>query len=184
MTFIPDGKGDGVKTFGPEDVFDYMYAVFHSPTYRSRYAEFLKIDFPRLPLTSNAELFRELCAVGSELVGLHLLKQHPPLNTTFPIKGDNAVENVRYTAPGEGGSEQGRVWINREQYFEGVPPELWNFHVGGYQVCQKWLKDRKGRKLTYDDLTHYQYILSALHETIRLMTEIDTAIEAHGGWPL
>lgn len=76
------------------------------------------------------------------------------------------------------------MWINREQYFEGVPSEVWNFYVGGYQVCQKWLKDRKGRKLTYDDLTHYQHIASALNETIRLMSEIDAAIEAHGGWPM
>lgn len=184
MKFAVDGKGDLKRAFGPEDVFDYMYAVFHSPTYRSRYAQFLKIDFPRLPLTSNAELFRKLCALGSELVGLHLIEQHAPAITTYPVAGDNAVENVRYTAPGEGGSEQGRVWINREQYFEGVPPEVWNFYVGGYQVCQKWLKDRKGRKLTYPDLTRYQRIVSALNETIRLMSEIDTVIEEHGGWPI
>jgi hypothetical protein len=107
-----------------------------------------------------------------------------PTITTYPVAGENKVDKVRYTAPGEGGSDIGRVWINREQYFEGVPPEVWNFHVGGYQVCQKWLKDRKGRKLTYDDLTHYQHIVSALDETIRLMSEIDAAIEAHGGWPI
>ncbi len=107
-----------------------------------------------------------------------------PTITTYPVAGENKVGKVRYTAPGEGGSDIGRVWINREQYFEGVPPEVWNFHVGGYQVCQKWLKDRKGRKLTYDDLTHYQHIVSALDETIRLMSEIDAAIEAHGGWPI
>ena len=177
-------KGNLTRTFGPEDVFDYMYAVFHSPTYRSRYAEFLKIDFPRLPLTSNVELFRELCALGSELVALHLMESHAPAITTYPVAGANEVEKVRYTAPGEVGSEQGRVWINREQYFEGVPPELWNFHVGGYQVLQKWLKDRKGRKLTYDELTHYQHIVSALNETIHLMGEIDADIEEHGGWPI
>jgi predicted helicase len=178
------GKGDLEETCGPEDIFDYMYAVFHSPTYRSRYAEFLKSDFPRLPLTSDAELFRSLCAFGSELVTLHLMEKHAPAITTYPITGANEVDKVRYTAPGDAGSEQGRVWINREQYFEGVPPEVWNFHVGGYQVCQKWLKDRKGRKLAYDDLTHYQHIVSALNETIRLMAEIDATIEEHGGWPI
>ena len=155
MKFIPDGKGDRVETFGPEDVFDYMYAVFHSPTYRSRYAEFLKIDFPRLPLTSNAELFRALCSMGSELVGLHLMERHAQAVAGYPVAGDNMVEAVRYTEPGQG-ADKGRVWINREQYFEGVEPEVWNFHVGGYQVCQKWLKDRKGRRLTYNDLTHYR----------------------------
>jgi predicted helicase len=184
MEFIPDGKGDCVKTFGPEDVFDYMYAILHSPTYRSRYAQFLKIDFLRLPLTSNVELFRGLCRLGSVLVWLHSMDRYAQPITSYPVAGDNEVGKVRYTAPGEGGSEQGRVWINREQYFEGVPPEVWKFHVGGYQVCQKWLKDRKGRKLTYDDLTHYQHIVSALSETIRLMTEIDVAIDGHGTWPI
>ncbi|MEK6336327.1 MAG: type ISP restriction/modification enzyme, partial [Acidobacteriota bacterium] len=185
MGFITEEKGDLVKTFGPEDVFGYIYAVLHSPTYRSRYAEFLKIDFPRLPLTSNAELFRGLCRLGSVLVELHLMERSTSAAiTTYPVAGANEVVKVRYTAPGEAASEQGRVWINREQYFEGVPPEVWSFHVGGYQVCQKWLKDRKGRKLTYDDLTHYQRIVSALNETIRMMSEIDTAIDAHGGWPI
>lgn len=183
MTFIPDGRGDRLQTFGPEDVFRYMYAVFHSPAYRSRYAEFLKIDFPRLPLTSDAGLFRSLCELGRELVALHLLEKHPAAATRFPIAGDGMVETVRYTEPGQG-SAMGRVWINKTQYFEGVPPEVWAFHVGGYQVCQKWLKDRKGRQLTYDDIIHYQHICAALGETIRLMAEIDRAIDAHGGWPL
>jgi len=183
LTFIPENKGTLIETFGPEDIFHYMYAVFHCPTYRSRYAEFLKIDFPRLPLTSNRDLFRELCHLGGELVGLHLLEKRPTVKTAFPMAGDGLVETVRYTEPGEG-SDQGRVWINTTQYFEGVAPEVWNFHIGGYQVCQKWLKDRKGRQLTYDDITHYQHIVAALGETIRLMAEIDAAIEAHGGWPL
>lgn len=160
-----------------------MYAVFHSPTYRSRYAEFLKIDFPRLPLTSNPELFRSLCALGSELVSLHLMEENAPPVAGFPVKDNNTVEAVRYTEPGQS-ADEGRIWINKEQYFENVPEEVWSFHVGGYQVCQKWLKDRKGRKLSFDDLTHYQRIVAALAETIRLMSEIDAVIEEHGGFPL
>jgi predicted helicase len=183
MDFVEDGKGDLIKNFGPEDVFDYMYAVFHSPTYRSRYAEFLKIDFPRLPLTSNADLFRSLCHPGSELVALHLMEKRARTITGYPIPGNNTVEGVRYTEPGQG-ADTGRVWINKTQYFEGVPPGVWACHVGGYQVCQKWLKDRKGRQLTYDDLTHYRHIVAALSETIRLMAEIDEAIENCGGWPI
>jgi hypothetical protein len=183
LTFVPDGKGDRLKTFGPEDVFNYMYAVFHSPAYRNRYAEFLKIDFPRLPLTSDPGLFRILCDLGGELVSLHLLEKHPAPVTGFPMAGDGTVKAVRYAEPGQG-SGAGRVWINKTQYFEGVPPEIWAFHVGGYQVCQKWLKDRKGRQLTYDDITHYQRIVAALGETIRLMAEIDRIINIHGGWPL
>ena len=183
LSFVPDGRGDRIKTFGPEDVFHYMYAVFHSPAYRTRYAEFLKIDFPRLSLTSDPGLFRNLCELGRGLVALHLLEKHPSPATRFPIAGDGEVEAVRYAEPGQG-NDSGRVWINKTQYFEGVPPDIWAFHVGGYQVCQKWLKDRKGRRLSYDDITHYQRIVAALGETIRLMAEIDRVIEAHGGWPL
>jgi predicted helicase len=178
LQFIADGRGDLKQTYGPEDVFAYLYAVFHSPTYRTRYAEFLKIDFPRLPLTSDVKLFRALCRLGAELVGLHLMEKHAKPITSYPQPGDNTVEQVRYD------EQEQRAWINKEQYFEGVPPEVWEFHVGGYQVCQKWLKDRKGRQLTYDDLTHYQRVVSALAETMRLMNEIDETINAHGGWPI
>jgi predicted helicase len=183
MTWVEDGKGDRQQTFGPEDVFSYLYAVFHSPTYRERYAEFLKIDFPRLPLTSNADLFRALCALGDELVRLHLLEGQIPAMTSYPVKGDDLVDTVQYTPPVPE-KEPGRVWINKTQCFVGVPPEVWEFHVGGYQVCQKWLKDRKGRPLTHAEKEHYQKIITALAETIRLMAAIDEAIEEHGGWPI
>lgn len=178
LNFVADGKGDLKKSFGPEDVFTYLYAIFHAPGYRSRYSEFLKIDFPRLPLTANVELFRDLCRLGDELVGLHLLERAASPLTSYPIEGNNTVEALRYDE-----AEQ-RVYINKTQYFEGVPPEVWAFHVGGYQVCQKWLKDRKERQLTYDDLTHYQCVVAALARTIELMSEIDEAINEHGGWPL
>ncbi len=163
----------------PEDIFHYAYAVFHSPTYRARYAEFLKIDFPRLPLTSNRDLFFRLAALGGDLVTLHLMES-PKLNdliTEFPVKGTDTVEKIQYNDKDE------RVWINPTQYFGGVPAAIWNFHIGGYQVCEKWLKDRKGRKLTYEDTRHYQQIVSALNETIRLMIEIDKVIGQHGDWP-
>lgn len=183
MTWVADGKGDRQQTVGPEDVFSYLYAVFHAPGYRERYAEFLKIDFPRLPLTSNADLFRTLGALGDELVRLHLLEGEIPFITSSPERGSNLVENVRYTDPVPGGAP-GRVYINAAQYFKGVPPEVWAFHIGGYQVCQKWLKDRKGRTLSLDEMEHYQKTVAALSATIRLMDEIDAAIEEHGGWPI
>jgi len=176
LRFIEDGKGELEATFGPEDIFNYAYAVFHSPTYRSRYAEFLKIDFPRLPLTSGVELFKALADKGAELVSLHLMES-PVLNsliTRYPVAGSSEVEKVSYD------DNKQRVYINKTQYFEGVAPEVWEFHIGGYQVCQKWLKDRKGRTLTYDELTHYQKVIVALKETIRLMAEIDELIP---GWP-
>jgi predicted helicase len=183
MAFVADGKGDRVKTFGPEDVFNYIYALLHSPTYRSRYSEFLKGDFPRLPLTSDPELFRALCDLGAQLVALHLMETSAPAITEFPATGNDTVEVVRYTEQSDDG-EPARVWINDKQYFEGVPPEVWHFQVGGYQVANKWLKDRKGRKLTYDEKEHYRQVVAALAATINLMAEIDTAISEHGGWPL
>jgi predicted helicase len=183
MEWLEDGKGDRQQTFGPEDVFSYLYAIFYAPTYRERYAEFLKMDFPRLPLTSNPGLFRALAALGDELVRLHLLEGHLPLTTTYPVKGNDVVETVQYTPPVPD-KEPGRVWINKTQCFAGVQPEVWEFYVGGYQVCQKWLKDRKGRTLTHAEKEHYQKIVTALAETIRLMAAVDEIIEDYGGWPL
>ena len=183
LEFISSGKGDLQKTFGPEDIFSYIYAILHSPTYRSRYAEFLKMDFPRLPLTSHANLFRTLCSLGSQLVTLHLMEKKLNKMSNFNIQGSGTVETVRYTEPGQS-ADQGCVWVNREQYFDGVPLEVWNFHIGGYQVCHKWLKDRKGRTLEYDDINHYQQIVAVLAETIRLMAEIDETIIEYGGWPI
>ena len=199
LRFVPDGRGDKRKTFGPEDIFNYIYAIFHSPTYRIRYAEFLKSDFPRVPLTSDVNLFRFICGLGAQLVALHLLES-PTLTkpiARYPVNGSNLVEKgfPKFLSPGEPEPgtgtplKAGRVYINSSkpqtltdgQYFEGVPPEVWNFHIGGYQVCEKWLKDRRGRTLSYDDLEHYGKIVTALQETIRLMAEIDAAIP---NWPI
>ena len=178
LRFIADGCGDLKTTLGPEDIFHYMYAVFHSPGYRSRYAEFLKIDFPRLPLTSNKKLFRSLCSHGQRLKELHLMEGGITPAATFPETGDNSVDKPRYDEAKQ------RVYINKAQYFGNVPPEVWAFHIGGYQVCQKWLKDRKGRCLSFEDLKHYLEVVAILGETIDLMAKIDAVIEKQGGWPL
>ncbi len=167
------------NTVTPEDVFHYAYAIFHSPTYRERYAEFLKIDFPRLPLTSDVPLFRALAALGEQLTALHLMERVGPNPAAFPVPGSSSVD----AAP-KYDKDARRVFINKTQYFAPVPPEVWAFQIGGYQVCHKWLKDRKGRTLTEGDITHYGSIVAALGETIRLMAEIDAVIEEHGGWPL
>ena len=167
------------KNATPEDIFNYIYAVFHSPAYRSRYAEFLKIDFPRLPLTGSLELFRALAKLGRELTALHLLES-PKLDkpiTAFIGNRNPEVEKATWS--------NNTVWVDKAQStgFKGVPEDVWSFHIGGYQVCAKWLKDRKGRTLNKDDIAHYQKIVVALSETIRLMAEIDKVIDKHGGWP-
>jgi predicted helicase len=164
----------------PEEIFNYAYAVFHSPEYRSRYAEFLKIDFPRLPLTSSIELFRALARLGGDLISLHLMES-PKLDshlTKFKGSRNPQVEKVTWA--------DDTVWLDKAQTtgFAGVPEPVWNFHIGGYQVCEKWLKDRKGRTLSAEDIAHYHKIVVALSETIRLMSEIDSVIETHGGWPI
>ena len=173
------------ETYGkeptPEEIFHYIYAVLYSPTYRTRYEEFLKIDFPRIPLTSDKNLFKTLSRLGSELTSLHLMES-PKLDdliTEFRGGGDNVVAAI-----GKNSYKDGRLEINKTQYFDGMPEEVYNFHIGGYQVCQKWLKDRKGRALAEEDILHYQKIVVALNETIQIMKEIDEAIDGHGGWPI
>ncbi|MCA9176364.1 MAG: hypothetical protein KDB14_17880 [Planctomycetales bacterium] len=163
----------------PEDIFHYAYAVFHSPSYRGRYAEFLKIDFPRLPLTGNLELFRALARLGGELTALHLLKSPKLAQPVTEFVGGRGpeVEKISWL--------RDTVWVDKAQTsgFRGVREDVWNFQIGGYQVCNKWLKDRKGRTLSKDDIAHYEKIVVALSETIRLMQEIDVVIDKHGGWP-
>ena len=198
LRFIPDGKGDLDESFGPEDVFHYIYAVFHAPTYRERYDQFLRADFPRVPLTDDIELFRALVDLGSELTAVHLLKSGS-LSTArfgFPIPGDDVVEKAhpKYYAPGETPEgetspiERGRVYISRSkrrpvkqgQYFDGVSPEIWKSRIGGYQPMDKWLKDRKGRTLTFDDIDHYRKIAAALEATMWLTAAIDEAVTDAG----
>jgi predicted helicase len=153
----------------PMEIFYYIYAVLYSPTYRKRYEEFLKIDFPRVPLPSNYNAFKELSNLGKELVDLHLLK-HPDLEKTevgFPKEGSNKVEKVSYAEEGQ------KVFINKEQYFEGIPKEVWEYQIGAYQVMEKYLKDRKGRKLSLDEINHYMKVAKAIQLTIELQEKID-----------
>ncbi len=156
----------------PEDILDYIYAVLHSPKYRERYKEFLKIDFPRVPYPIDKKTFAKLAELGKELRELHLFelpKLDKPI-TSYSVAGDNLVEKVEY--------KNGNVYINKTQYFGDVPEIAWNFYIGGYQPAQKWLKDRKGRKLTNDDIEHYQKIIIALVETARIMEKIDDILKS------
>ncbi|HEX5961833.1 MAG TPA: type ISP restriction/modification enzyme, partial [Rhodanobacteraceae bacterium] len=211
----------------PEDTLAYIYAILYAPSYRTRYAEFLKRDFPRVPLTANRKLFDTLVGIGRELIALHTMQATLPRITGFPVAGSNEVAKVRYTLPsppgrgvggegtnthrvalrktepspgaarhplpvGEGNTallpggeaNSGRVWINDAQYFDGVPEAVWDMHIGGYRVAEKWLKDRKGRLLSFDDIEHYQRVIAALARTLALQAELDAAVTSAGGWPL
>nr|WP_202594449.1 type ISP restriction/modification enzyme [Pedobacter glucosidilyticus] len=155
------------NTFAPIDILDYIYAVLHSPTYREKYKEFLKIDFPRVPYPKDKNIFWQLVKLGGEIRQIHLLESSVVENyiTQYPEDGDNVVAKPTY--------KDGKVFINENQYFDNVPQVAWEFYIGGYQPAQKWLKDRKDRKLEFDDILHYQKIIVALSETDRLMKEID-----------
>lgn len=177
------------KDFTPENLLDYIYAVLHCPTYREKYKEFLKIDFPRIPFPESVEQFWALATLGEQLRQWHLLK-HPDLQnfqhfiSDYPIAGDNHIsrkmtknsvgyENIDTDSNTDTDRAIGRVWINDEQYFDNVPEKVWECYIGGYQPAQKWLKDRVGRTLTYDDIVHYQRIILTLHKTQELMQQID-----------
>ncbi len=166
LRFTPE-KTDEDNTFAPIDLLDYIYATLHSPTYRRKYREFLKIDFPRVPYPANQKQFRALAALGAELRALHLMESAKlnTLITTYPQPGDNIVTQIKYDA--------GKVWLNKTQHFAGVPKAAWEFYIGGYQPAQKWLKDRKGRVLSWEEIEHYQKVIVALVETAGVMDEID-----------
>jgi len=166
LNFTPE-KEDTPDTFAPIDLLDYIYAVLHSPNYREKYKEFLKIDFPRVPYPKTSETFWQLAALGCELRQLHLLES-PAVDqrlTSYPVSGDNIVKKLKY--------QDGKVCINESQYFDGVPLVAWEFYIGGYQPAQKWLKDRNGKALSFEDVRHYQRIIVALCETDRIMKVID-----------
>jgi predicted helicase len=155
------------STFAPIDILDYIYAVLHSPQYREKYKEFLKIDFPRVPYPKNAAKFWQLVKLGKQIREIHLLESPEVENyiTQYPIDGDNVVTKPTY--------KDGKVYINQTQYFNNVPQVAWEFYIGGYQPAQKWLKDRKDRKLEFEDILHYQKIIVALTQTNNLMKQID-----------
>jgi predicted helicase len=183
------GSGNDRKSeANPEDLLHYIYSVLSSNSYRTRYGEFLQRDFPRIPVPVALDLFWALADLGRHLADRHLLEAEPvdaELRPAFVDVGVNRVEagHPRFVADGKNGSTVGRIHVNKAEYFQGVPKEVWDFHIGGYQVCHKWLKDRKGRTLSDDDIAHYQKIIVALNETIRIMGEIDQVIGEHGGWP-
>ncbi|WP_332018869.1 type ISP restriction/modification enzyme [Kaistella sp.] len=168
--------------FTPLDVLDYIYAALHSPKYRETYKEFLKIDFPRVPFP-KPETFWQLVQLGSQIRQLHLLEgiSNKNLTTKFSGKGENVVEKPTFVRDAELTTTDGvaalamtgKVYINPTQYFENIPESAWNFYIGGYQPAQKWLKDRKGRTLDFQDVLHYQKMIYAMSHTERLMGEID-----------
>ena len=158
------------QSVSPEEILGYIYAILYSPTYRERFYEFLKYDFPRIPLPQDLEHFRKLAALGQSLINWHLLKdlQIPPRHR-FEGEGETVVSKVRY--------EGGQVWINATQHFTDVPEAVWEYEIGAYQVCEKWLRDRKNTALSHAEVRQYCAILTAIAETLQIMAEIDTVLD-------
>jgi predicted helicase len=161
----------GLKNKGitPEEIFYYIYAVLYSNVYREKYAEFLRVDFPRIPFTSNYKLFIELGEIGKDLSEIHLMESFKLDKTfsRFDVKGDKIVKKIKYA------ETEKRVYINENQYFSNIDKEIWEYQIGGYQVMSKWLKDRKNRKLSMEDIQHYIKIARALQLTIEYQEIID-----------
>jgi hypothetical protein len=177
-TFLATGHGDQVASSGPEDVFCWLYALFHAPLYRSHLRGALAQGFPVVLLPVSGEFARAMVNLGMELLDCHLMRgPAPELITRVVGSATGLVEKISYSDE--------TVWLDQSQSrgFAGISPEIWNLRVGGYPVCEKWLKDRKGRKLSPDNVLHYARIVVALSQTMRIMGEIDKAIEEYGGWP-
>jgi len=157
------------KDVTAKELFYYTYAVLYSNIFRRKYSEFLMISFPRIPFTGDYTLFQRISSLGENLCNLHLLDTSVSVkgHATFPIGGDDNIKKIKYDKNNE------RVYINKTQYFGNVQPEVWEYHIGGYQILYKWLKDRKGSKLKYDEQTTYLRIISTIVKTIKIQKEID-----------
>jgi predicted helicase len=177
LKFIMNSRLKTPENFCPEDVFNYIYALLHSSGYRTRYGYVLQNDFPRIPFTSHKKLFHALATIGNRLVTLHLIDQTMSADSDieYPITGHHIVEKLSYN------TQNRRIYINKDQYFQGISPEVWEYRIGGFFVCQKWLKDRKNRTLKLDDRILLRSIASRLASTISLIQEIEDLIP---GWPL
>ena len=153
----------------PEEILAYIYAILYSPTYRQRYYEFLKYDFPRIPMPQDIDQFRTLATLGQRLMEWHLLKDvQIPTRHRFEGEGDGVISKIQYA--------DGKVWINPTQHFTDVPEEVWEYEIGAYRVCEKWLKDRRSETLRHEDVRQYRAILVAITETLAVIDEIDAVL--------
>ena len=183
LEFVNEPTGDFENTFGAMDIFDYLYGMLHSPTYRRRYLGFLRNGFPRIPVPRDLILARGVAGIGSQIKTLHLMGINSNSTLpTFPVDGVDLVRNIRHVAISE--DNGGRVFINSSQYFDGIFEDVWDARIGGYKPAQKYLADRKGRILSYDEKEQYMRICGVLADTRELMSAIDVVIDQCGGWPI
>ena len=158
-------------------MFDYIYAVLHSPSYREKYKEFLKIDFPRVPYP-KPETFWQLVSLGGKLRSLHLLEDTSLDERIIDIKGEGEllIKNSLNKKDFSIEDEKVELRLNDEVSVVNIPLVAWEFYIGGYQPAQKWLKDRVGRVLNRADMKHYNRIINALCKTDLIMKKIDEVL--------
>jgi Type ISP C-terminal specificity domain len=181
---LAGGCGDLLSAIGPEDIAAYIYALLSAPPYRERYAEPLREDFPRVFVSSSPDLARNLIEIGHQLIQFHLLEGEISSNCRLVGEGPRLVESVGFLEVSEQGEERfGRIAINRAQAFEPVAREVWEFEVGRFQVCRKWLAERRGRHLSADDVESYRRMIAALAATLNLMDRLEDIVDESGGLP-
>ena len=160
--------------FTAKEIFYYIYAVLYSNSFRNKFGSVLKIDFPRVPFINNKRIFKKLSGFGKQLVSYHILNNKVTVKVNFPEKGSNIIDKIKFN--------KNEVWINKNQYFNGISFDIWNFQIGGYMPAQKWLKSRKSKKLTYDELITYPRVITSISKTIEIQSKIDKVIDELGGW--
>ncbi|OUI97573.1 hypothetical protein HK20_12960 [Acetobacter sp. DsW_54] len=181
LTFVATGPGDLRKTFGPEDIFGYVYALLHASAFRADFGVQLKTGFPRIPLAPGVKTFAMLCRLGTALVNLHTLQTTPSDVAPFPKSGDDVVRKVEFT-PHASDPNTGRIMINKDQYFEDVPLTVWAYQIGRYQVCHQWLKERIDRKLSYDEIVAFRRVVGVLSDSLAVIAKIDKELLLRPLW--
>ena len=180
--YIDNFHGNLFDTVGSLDILNYIYAIFYSSTFRKRYKDLLKVDYPRVPLTSKKELFIHLSRVGEQLIKNHLMKDCVDLSSTkvsFTGEGDNIIQNINSKS-----YKNEKLYINKTQFFDHIPEKVYTFTIGGYKICEKWLKDRKGKHINEEDISYYIKIIVCIRKTLTYIEEIDQIIEKYSGWPI
>ena len=182
LKYVPDGVGDLKTSFGPEDLFAYIYAILNSEGYRTRYLDALRDSFPHIPSTKQKTLFFELVSLGHRLINLHTLSEGLNQLPSYPVQGNNKITAIKYIDGVNGGN--GQIWINKTQYFGNVSLVSWLYQIGGRPICESWLKDRKGLELDSDELECFRKIVVCLDIAKAVAEDIESAVDKHGGWPL
>ena len=182
LKLLTGDRGDLEKTIGSYDIFAYIYGILHCTTYRKLNYDSLKYDFARIPPPPNLEFFKKIRDLGDKLIHNHLEweRSEPSETVKFPNAGSNKVEVVEVLPSQRKNSLD--IVINRTQepiqLFTGVQSEVWNYRIGSFRVLERWLKERKNRILSFDELTLFLKIVASIERSIEIMDELDNVFRS------